>query len=69
MGNVFNYRPKIMQLIVRVCIYHIVTYMEETHINYKKLFFKNLFLQIYRSQMENLTFILLCVFRIKNLMQ
>ena len=42
MGNFFNNGPKILKLIVRVCIYHI--YIS-----------KNFFLNIYRSQMDDIS--------------
>ena len=43
-----------MKLIVRVRIYHILTYVEEKNINLKKIIIKNFVLQIYRSQMDNM---------------
>ena len=47
MGNFFNNGPKILKLIVRVRIYHILIYMQKINCGFEKLIFKNFLLKIY----------------------
>ena len=53
MGNFFNNEPTILRLIVRVCIYHTLIYIQENNVDLKKTgLLRIFFLEIYRSQTD-----------------
>ena len=52
MGNFFNNGPKILKLIVRVCIYHTLINIYKKNCWFENWSFKNFFLKINRSQTD-----------------
>ena len=52
MDNFLNNEPKILKLIVRVHIYHILIYIQKNKCWFENWIFKNFFMKIYRSQMD-----------------